>query len=95
MVRDWHHAVVNRLAPGSLKPIPNGDATFDYLPVLQIFGIQGVALGLERRCSNQTVEDAVAVLRGDAPAGVMNVDRQWKRRGTKYSDRGKSFDLFP
>jgi len=57
------------------KRIPDGDATLDHPSILQILGIQRVALGLERRCGDQTVEHAVAVLRGDAPSRVMRVNR--------------------
>ena len=34
------------------KRVPNGDAALDHLPVLQILGIQRVAVGLEGRCSD-------------------------------------------
>jgi len=74
---------------GSLnKRIPDGEAALNHLSVLEILGIERVALGLERRCSDQTVTQAIAVLRCDPPAGIMSVDRQGHRRGTQYSNRG-------
>jgi hypothetical protein len=60
----------------STERVRDTEPTFEYNPVLHIFGPQRVTIGVQRRCSNHGIVDRHSVALGKPEPRFVNLDRE-------------------